>query len=87
MKNNFTNDGPRYNRLLKVKLQKCECWFENELLYRYIPNFGAAGFTGRAFDPKRNNIMIRLFVYVRRVLFGGSGAVTEVPFPGSDLAY
>src|ERR1017187_6914918 len=56
------------------------------LPHRYIPDFFAAGFARGALDFEDHGVIGTGAVLVDGIAFGGSGAVTESPFPGRGLA-
>src|ERR1039458_8393735 len=57
------------------------------LLYGNSPHVGAARFARGTFHFEDGGVFPCGFVLVHGILFGGRGAVSEVPFPGSDLTF
>ena len=50
--------------------------------HRHVPDIGAARLAGGALDFEDDGVVSPGFVLVHGILFGGGGAVAEVPFPG-----
>src|ERR1039457_5847221 len=57
------------------------------LLYGNSPHVGAARFARGTFHFEDGGVFPCGFVLVHGILFGGRGAVSEVPFPGCDLTF